>query len=356
MPVRIKNNAVATLAANIASDAVSLTVDTGQGALFPSLVGDASDWFYASIVDSSSNREIVKVTARSSDTFTIVRAQDGTTARAFADGDIIELRPVAAIFDNIPQLDADNTLSGDTVVTGSLSIQGNAATERMLGIKTGSELRWDLGAEDTAEGGSDAGSNFEIRAYDDDGVLIDEYVTINRATGAATILGPLTVSTGPLTIGSNKADAFPAGTKMVFRQTAAPTGWTKDTTYTDAALRVTSGTISQQASEGNEFSSVFTTRTISQANLPNVTLSVTGTTNNPGNHSHVVNNLALAGTGLGGGGSSAYGAGMDKSTTSAGGHTHTVTGTTSSINGGVTQTSMNFAVNYVDLIIATKDA
>lgn len=42
--------------------------------------------------------------------------------------------------------------------------------------------------------------------------------------------------------------AFPAGTKMLFQQTAAPTGWTKDTTHDDKALRVVSGTASNGGS------------------------------------------------------------------------------------------------------------
>lgn len=36
--------------------------------------------------------------------------------------------------------------------------------------------------------------------------------------------------------------AFPAGTRMLFQQTAAPTGWTKDTGHNDKALRIVSGT------------------------------------------------------------------------------------------------------------------
>ena len=38
------------------------------------------------------------------------------------------------------------------------------------------------------------------------------------------------------------ASPFPAGTKMLFAQAAAPVGWTKDTTHNDKALRVVSGT------------------------------------------------------------------------------------------------------------------
>ena len=45
-------------------------------------------------------------------------------------------------------------------------------------------------------------------------------------------------------------EAFPAGTKMLFGQTAAPTGWTKITTDDDAALRIVSGTVGTGGSVG----------------------------------------------------------------------------------------------------------
>jgi hypothetical protein len=52
----------------------------------------------------------------------------------------------------------------------------------------------------------------------------------------------------------------PATTRMVFQQTAAPTGWTKETgaTYNDVALRVTTGTVASNTT-GDTFSSVFGT-------------------------------------------------------------------------------------------------
>lgn len=45
-------------------------------------------------------------------------------------------------------------------------------------------------------------------------------------------------------------NAFPSGTRMIFQQSSAPTGWTKDTTDThQRAMRVTSGNVS---SGGNQ--------------------------------------------------------------------------------------------------------
>lgn len=42
--------------------------------------------------------------------------------------------------------------------------------------------------------------------------------------------------------GLTGVEPFPAGTKVVFAQASAPTGWTQDTTNNDKALRVVSGT------------------------------------------------------------------------------------------------------------------
>lgn len=91
------NNAQGTLNAGITAVATSLTLTSGQGALFPSLSG--GDWFLATIYEFSGtaevNHEIVKVTARATDTLTIVRAQEGTTGRAFSAGAPIQLRATA---------------------------------------------------------------------------------------------------------------------------------------------------------------------------------------------------------------------------------------------------------------------
>jgi len=96
MGVKITNNAASTLAAGITSSATTLTVTSGQGALFPTLTG--TDYCFLTLIDTSNNLEIIKCTARSTDSFTIVRAQDNTTGRAFAINDRIELRPTAALF------------------------------------------------------------------------------------------------------------------------------------------------------------------------------------------------------------------------------------------------------------------
>lgn len=94
MTIKFTNNATTTLASGINASVTSLSVASGSGALFPTLTG--SDVFYVTLANLAGTVEIVKVTARSTDTFTIVRGQDGTTAASWSTGDKVELRPTAA--------------------------------------------------------------------------------------------------------------------------------------------------------------------------------------------------------------------------------------------------------------------
>ena len=89
------NNAATTLASGITNVATTLTVASGTGALFPSPTG--SNYSYVTLINAAGTvLEIVKLTARSTDTLTITRAQEGTTASAFSTGDKVELRVTAA--------------------------------------------------------------------------------------------------------------------------------------------------------------------------------------------------------------------------------------------------------------------
>jgi hypothetical protein len=89
------NNAVSLLAAGITNVATSLTVTTGDGALYPSPTG--GDYFMLTLTQAGSETswEVVKVTARTGDVLTVVRAQEGTTAAAWALGCKAELRVTA---------------------------------------------------------------------------------------------------------------------------------------------------------------------------------------------------------------------------------------------------------------------
>ncbi|CAB4135396.1 hypothetical protein UFOVP285_14 [uncultured Caudovirales phage] len=117
MPVLFKNNASALLAASISNTATTIVVSAGIGNSFPSPSG--TSYFYGTIFDSVGNYEIVKCTARVTDTLTVVRAQDGTNALAFTAGDGFALRPIAAAFNNFAQLDGANTFTGVNTFTGA---------------------------------------------------------------------------------------------------------------------------------------------------------------------------------------------------------------------------------------------
>lgn len=128
MPQLWTNNATSTLLADISAGDLSLAVQSGIGALFPSPTG--TDIFYCTL-DDGTNIEIVKVTARSTDTFTIVRAQDGTTAHAFAAATptTVELRVTAAAFTPYEGLEIPSGVPGVTTEmlynsSGSLMWQG----------------------------------------------------------------------------------------------------------------------------------------------------------------------------------------------------------------------------------------
>jgi hypothetical protein len=97
MALKIANNAFATVPSAVTSIQTSLTVTSGQGVRFPSLGG--SDFFYATLVDVSGNFEIIKVTARTDDVMTIVRAQENTLAIPFPANSRLELRVTAENID-----------------------------------------------------------------------------------------------------------------------------------------------------------------------------------------------------------------------------------------------------------------
>ncbi|HMJ83691.1 MAG TPA: hypothetical protein VK504_11015 [Vicinamibacterales bacterium] len=77
----IRNFARSTLTAGIASGVTSLSVASGDGARFPTPPFNAPLWNATDYPNPSNDpdREIVRVTGISTDTFTIVRAQEGTS-------------------------------------------------------------------------------------------------------------------------------------------------------------------------------------------------------------------------------------------------------------------------------------
>lgn len=126
-----ENNATSLVASDITSGSTSVIVTTGQGDRFPAVT--APHYFMMTLIDVSGNREIVKVTARSagSNTLTIVRAQEGTAAQAFAAGSYVDQRITKHSLDNFSQTyeqfvnysvcDASAVDQADTVNSNSLA-------------------------------------------------------------------------------------------------------------------------------------------------------------------------------------------------------------------------------------------
>ncbi|MCX7702520.1 MAG: DUF2793 domain-containing protein [Planctomycetota bacterium] len=70
-----------------------------------------------------------------------------------------------------------------TIRAVNLEMSDAAATWRSLRFRTNEALRWVIAADSAAESGSDAGSDLQIRRYNDAGVYLSSPVIIRRATG-----------------------------------------------------------------------------------------------------------------------------------------------------------------------------
>lgn len=120
------NNAVTTLAANASSSTTTLTVASSTA--FPTLSG--GNWFIATLEHLVSGvvtvDEIVKVTAVSGTTWTVVRAQEGTAGVSWLSGDTVALLPTSGGMAQFLQPGSSPTITGSW--TFSSTINGNAST------------------------------------------------------------------------------------------------------------------------------------------------------------------------------------------------------------------------------------
>lgn len=132
----LKNNAYSVLAAALNNTDTTLVLQTGTGDRFP--VVTAPDTALVTLQDASNNIEIVRVTARTagSDSMTIQRAQDGTTARSWSIGDVAEIRlPLGVVIplqvmDGASSASAIRTKLGATAVGSDLFTAADVAAAR----------------------------------------------------------------------------------------------------------------------------------------------------------------------------------------------------------------------------------
>jgi hypothetical protein len=162
---------------------------------------------------------------------------------------------------------------------------------------------------------------------------------------------PVTVRNTDILFNDNStlsSNPIPAGTVMLFVQTAAPTSWTKSTAHNNKALRVVTGTA------GSGGSAAFTTA----FGTPSVSGSLSGTVGNTTlstaqipSHTHPIQSRDTNSDGgqvftTAGGTSSQT---LPTNSTGGGGaHNHSFSGSLSSATAAIN-------VQYVDVIIATKN-
>ena len=154
--------------------------------------------------------------------------------------------------------------------------------------------------------------------------------------------------------------SFPAGTRMSFQQTSAPTGWTKDTTagLDNSAMRIVTGSVVNGGSVN------FTTAFASQTPSGSVTISsVSGsagatTLTTPQIPSHTHPAFAAApdqGNPNSGFQNESFNPGLIVTNATGGGGSHTHPFSFSSGSGTFSGNAINLAVKYYDFIIASKD-
>lgn len=191
--------------------------------------------------------------------------------------------------------------------------------------------------------------------------LTAENVIIGNGTAAVKFVAPGTASNvltsnGTAWVSQAVGGGFAAGTVMLFAQTSAPTGWTKNTsTGNNSTLRVVTGTAS---TGGNvDFATVFVSnRAVNISSLTGSAGATTLTTPQIPSHTHPFNTSASTNnptaapfnpSGYGGTVFQPFGSAVGAAG-GGGSHTHPLT-----VTGG--SGTVDLDVKYVDIIRATKD-
>jgi hypothetical protein len=122
----------------------------------------------------------------------------------------------------IPKENRANTFTLDQLISmgasqALFSLNANAAVSKTIQFLTALANRWIVSSENTAESGSNAGSNFIINRYSDAGSYLGTPLNINRATGLSTVEGLTVTSSGGLGYGTGSGGTV---TQITSRTTA----------------------------------------------------------------------------------------------------------------------------------------
>ena len=185
------------------------------------------------------------------------------------------------------------------------------------------------------------------------GVTYPDGVTQASGVPAPGTAGNVLTSNGTIWT-SAAAAAFDSGTVMLFAQTSAPTGWTKNTSTGDnSALRVVTGSASTGGSVG--FTSAFSSSTaLSISAISGSAGATTLTTPQIPSHSHFIYNWVSNPGGTSGypaqnlGNATLVQALNTQNTGGGGSHTHPFSFSSGS-------GTVNLAVQYIDVIRASKN-
>jgi hypothetical protein len=292
----------------------------------------------------------------------------GTGTVSIAPAGALTVNPTTASTMNNVAIGGTTPLAGtftDLRVNNTISLAGSTGTAGYVLTSNGASApTWQAAA---------AG----LTITDDTTTNATRYITFTSAT-TGTITGEnvastklqFNPSTGTLTATAFSGDGsgltgvggFPAGTRMIFAQDTAPTGWTKDTTnYNNHAIRIVTGTAG-----GTGGTVDFTTAFASQTPTGSVSISAvsgsagatTLSTPQIPSHTHDVPHAAgdpSASSTQGFLSWSEPHPGYVTTTSTGGGGSHTHPFSFSSGSGTFTGNAINLAVKYLDVITATKN-
>jgi hypothetical protein len=163
-----------------------------------------------------------------------------------------------------------NVNVGTNSATAGLVLNGPAGSYRTQYFYTGANPRWTFFADNSAESGSNNGSNLEIGRYADNGTGIDNPLTISRATGQVTVQDGLQV------FGNVLANSSSGASHMTLN---APAGQTRSTQYQSAGVtRWDVGTNSTAESGSNVGSDFYFNRFADNGAYIDTPLSITRST------------------------------------------------------------------------------